>query len=150
MNYDESEANDDEKEAETEKRKTPVKQEQRISPVDSPLNMNVPSVSTPAPLIDDTEIIAPDLNIDADIDMLHNSVSFIEENEFENIAQDGELLIEGPEADEELQKQLQQELQQGLHQEAYPMITSVTSLHPEFKFINFDANPLDSSHTTIL
>lgn len=139
MNNDENEANEDEKDTDKEKETAPVKREHSISPVDIPININVPSVS--APLIDDTEIIAPDLNIDADIDMLHNSVSFIDENDFNDIAQDDELLIERP------------ELQHELHKEIYPTITSVTSLHPEFRFneiIHYEPNPLDSSNTTIL
>lgn len=133
---------EEERDTENEKEKTPVKTEQRISPVDSPINLDVPSEA--APLIDDAEIIAPDLNIEADIDMLHNSVSFIEAlpeaNEFDDVAPDSEL----PDDVQQLQQ---------LQQDIYPTITSVTSLHPQFKYnelISYDANPLDSSHTKIL
>lgn len=117
-----------------------VKREQSISRGASPINTIIQSVSVASPLIESNHIIAPDLNIDADIDMLHNSVKFIDGNDFHDIAQDDAMLIEEPDVVQELQ------------QEFYPTITSVTSLHPrQFnEFMNFEQKSLDSSNTKIL
>lgn len=87
--------------------------------------------TTSSPLKNDPEVIITDL--DADIDMLNDSVTYISDGDFNDIAQDA-LLIEQDE--EELTK------------EFYPTITSVTSLHPaQFnEFMKFDQNSLESSN----
>lgn len=109
--------------------KSPVKAERDIETI-GPNRINP---TTSAPLINLPEVITDDLNLAADDDMLNDSVTFISDDEFTNIAQDS-LLME--QDDEDLAK------------EFYPMIKSVTSLRPEQfnEFMKFDQTSLENSN----
>lgn len=120
-NRDESDVNDE--------LKSPVKTERDVE-ICSP---NRTDPTTSAPLINQPEIRTADLSLAAGGEMLNDSVTFISDDDFNNIAE-GSLLME--QDDEDLTK------------EFYPMITSVTSLRPEQfnDFMKFDQSSLESNN----
>lgn len=107
---------------EEEEEDSPVK----VEPNRSVINVRPPPVS---PHLLEPMPDPPELNLDADIDLLNDSVQFISDSgEFNDISKTDSILIDDQDAADELEQQF------------LPTITSVTSLHPsEFNnLMNFE------------